>query len=94
MTHLTVGCRPCGWARLLIACLAALALAPAAAEAQRPAPASSRSTNVLLQESCPADTTDHLGIVYDTAALQWTVNALDRPGPADPGFEPACLRRP
>jgi triacylglycerol lipase len=49
------------------------------------------TTNVLLQRRCPLDFTDHLGIIYDPAALQWIKNALGRPGPADPGFRPACV---
>jgi triacylglycerol lipase len=47
-------------------------------------------TNVVLQDKCPADVTDHLGIVYDPIAVQWVENALARPGPADPGFTPTC----
>jgi hypothetical protein len=43
--------------------------------------------NITLQDQCPADGTDHLGIAYDTVALQDVVNAL---GPAKPGFEPDC----
>jgi pimeloyl-ACP methyl ester carboxylesterase len=48
------------------------------------------ATNVVLQERCPEDVTDHVGIVYDPIALQWTLNALGRPGPADPAFQPLC----
>ena len=43
--------------------------------------------NITLQSQCPADTTDHLGILYDSAALQDVVDAL---GPDLPGFRPAC----
>ena len=50
-----------------------------------------RTTNVTLQDRCPLDLTEHLGIIYDPAALQWVLNALGRPGPADPGFRPSCL---
>ena len=50
-----------------------------------------RTTNVTLQDRCPLDLTEHLGIIYDPAALQWVLNALGRPGPADPGFRPRCL---
>ena len=49
-----------------------------------------RTTNVRLQDACPLDVTDHLGISYDPAAIQWVEHALARPGPADPGFRPAC----
>jgi pimeloyl-ACP methyl ester carboxylesterase len=48
------------------------------------------ATNVVLQDRCPEDITEHVGIVYDPIALQWTLNALGRAGPADPGFRPAC----
>jgi hypothetical protein len=47
-------------------------------------------TNVVLQKKCPEDVTDHVGIIYDPVALQWTLNALGRPGPADPAFRPTC----
>jgi triacylglycerol lipase len=51
----------------------------------------SRTTNVTLQDRCPLDITEHLGIIYDPPALQWVKNALGRPGPADPAFRPRCL---
>ena len=47
-------------------------------------------TNIVLQDRCPADVTDHVGIIYDPIALQWTLNALGRAGPADPAFVPVC----
>jgi triacylglycerol lipase len=49
-----------------------------------------RTTNVLLQDDCPLDLSEHLGIIYDPAALQWVENALGRAGPAAPGFRPTC----
>jgi triacylglycerol lipase len=49
------------------------------------------TTNVLLQERCPLDPSEHLGIIYDPVALQWIENALGRSGPADPDFRPTCL---
>jgi triacylglycerol lipase len=49
-----------------------------------------RTTNVLLQDRCPLDLSEHLGIIYDPVALQWVENALGRPGPADPRFKPTC----
>lgn len=48
------------------------------------------ATNVVLQDRCPEDVTDHVGIVYDPIALQWALDALGRPGPADPAFVPTC----
>src|SRR5918999_2787472 len=51
------------------------------------------ATNVVLQDRCPEDITDHVGIVYDPIALEWTLNALGRPGPADPAFVPPCAER-
>lgn len=49
-----------------------------------------RVTNVVLQDKCPGDVTDHLGIIYDPVALQWVRNALARGGPADPSLAPRC----
>jgi pimeloyl-ACP methyl ester carboxylesterase len=48
------------------------------------------ATNVVLQDRCPEDVIDHVGIVYDPIALEWTLDALGRPGPADPAFRPLC----
>jgi triacylglycerol lipase len=48
------------------------------------------ATNVVLQDHCKADVVDHVGIIYDRVALQWTLNALGRTGPADPAFVPDC----
>jgi triacylglycerol lipase len=48
------------------------------------------ATNVVLQDRCPEDVTDHVGIIEDPIALQWVLNALGRPGPADPAFVPVC----
>jgi triacylglycerol lipase len=48
------------------------------------------ATNVVLQDRCPEDITEHVGIIYDPIALQWTLDALGRPGPADPNFVPLC----
>jgi triacylglycerol lipase len=47
-------------------------------------------TNVVLQDKCPGDFFEHVGIIYDTVALQWLRNALLRPGPANPAFQPDC----
>lgn len=43
--------------------------------------------NITLQNQCPADLTDHLGITYDSAALQDVVSAL---GPDNSSFRPVC----
>ena len=49
-----------------------------------------RVTNVLLQDRCPTDLYEHLSIPMDPVALQWTINALERSGPANARFEPDC----
>ena len=49
------------------------------------------ATNVLLQDKCAADVSEHLTIMVDQAAVQWIQNALGRTGPADPSFTPACV---
>ena len=49
-----------------------------------------QTTNVLLQDKCPPDFSEHLGIGHDPIALAWVENALGRPGPADPAFDPGC----
>jgi hypothetical protein len=48
------------------------------------------ATNVVLQDRCPEDVVDHVGIIYDPIALEWVLNALGRAGPADPAFRPTC----
>jgi triacylglycerol lipase len=48
------------------------------------------ATNIVLQDRCPEDVVDHVGIIYDPIALQWIMDALGRPGPADPAFVPLC----
>jgi len=48
-------------------------------------------TNVLLQNGCPADSSDHVGTAYDPVAFQWVENALSRTSdPASSSFQPAC----
>jgi pimeloyl-ACP methyl ester carboxylesterase len=47
-------------------------------------------TNVVLQDRCAGDHTEHVGIIYDPVALQWARNALLRSGPANPDFVPDC----
>lgn len=43
--------------------------------------------NIALQDQCPLDGTDHIGIGYDSPALQDVVNTL---GPDNPSFAPNC----
>lgn len=47
-------------------------------------------TNVLLQDGCAVNATDHLGISFDSRAQQYVVNALD---PAH-AAEPPCVPSP
>ncbi|HSS58773.1 MAG TPA: alpha/beta fold hydrolase [Solirubrobacteraceae bacterium] len=47
-------------------------------------------TNVVLQDRCAGDHTEHVGIIYDPVALQWARDALLRAGPANPAFVPDC----
>ena len=48
-------------------------------------------TNVLLQDTCPLDSTEHDQAPKDRVVAQWVQNALGRKGPADPAFKPDCL---
>jgi hypothetical protein len=49
-----------------------------------------RITNVAIQDICPADTTEHLGIgTYDNVAYSLAMDALTHDGPADPARIPA-----
>jgi triacylglycerol lipase len=50
-----------------------------------------RSTNITLQDHCPADTTDHIGIPLDRQAIGWVLDAFDREGPADPAAPVGCV---
>src|SRR4051812_20874637 len=48
-------------------------------------------TNVILQDKCPNDFTDHVGMVGDPIAIEWAVDALERNGAAaTPRFRPDC----
>jgi triacylglycerol lipase len=50
-----------------------------------------KTTNVVLQDKCPGNQTEHLGIIYDPVALQLVKDALRRQGrPANPDFQPEC----
>ena len=50
-------------------------------------PAAPNVQNILLQDQCSTDFTEHLGILYDPIALQDVMNAL---GPDGPSFQPNC----
>jgi triacylglycerol esterase/lipase EstA (alpha/beta hydrolase family) len=49
------------------------------------------TANILLQDACPAEVIDHNFIPDDRVALRWTLQALGRPGPADPANPPSCV---
>src|SRR3954449_4556761 len=49
-----------------------------------------KTTNITLQDLCPADRSDHVFIPTDPVAIQLVLDALGRPGPADPAFRPTC----
>ena len=51
-----------------------------------------RTTNVTIQDSCPGDLAEHGFVAGSPTSLQWVLNALGRPGPADPDFRPRCGR--
>jgi len=51
---------------------------------------SSQVTNVVLQDRCPFDFSEHLTIPDDPVTLRWVLNALGRSGPADPSLRPSC----
>jgi triacylglycerol esterase/lipase EstA (alpha/beta hydrolase family) len=52
--------------------------------------AAGQVTNVVLQDDCPLDLSEHLTIPDDPVTVQWVLNALGRAGPADPAFKPTC----
>jgi triacylglycerol esterase/lipase EstA (alpha/beta hydrolase family) len=51
---------------------------------------SSQVTNVVLQDRCPFDISEHLTIPDDPVTVRWVLNALGRSGPADPSLRPSC----
>jgi triacylglycerol lipase len=56
------------------------------------APDDENVTNVLLQNACPGDLSDHVGTAYDPVAFQWVSNALSRTAdPARESFRPVCV---
>lgn len=46
------------------------------------------TTNLTLQDACPADVSEHLLIPTSRATIAWTLDALAHPGPADPALDP------
>ncbi len=49
-------------------------------------------TNVAIQQVCPLDVTEHIGIgTYDNTAFQIALDALTHPGPADPARVPRSI---
>jgi triacylglycerol esterase/lipase EstA (alpha/beta hydrolase family) len=49
------------------------------------------TANILLQNACPAEVIDHHEIPNSQLAIRWTLQALGRPGPANPANPPSCL---
>jgi triacylglycerol esterase/lipase EstA (alpha/beta hydrolase family) len=49
-----------------------------------------RVTNITLQDKCASDSSEHLRVPYDSPAIELALHALERPGPADPAYQPAC----
>ncbi|GAA4380172.1 esterase/lipase family protein [Nocardioides caricicola] len=49
-----------------------------------------RTTNVTIQDLCPADLAEHVLIPMSRTAIAVTLDALTHAGPADPAFRPAC----
>lgn len=52
---------------------------------------SSQVTNIVVQNKCPLDLSEHLTIPDDPVTMQWVLNALGRSGPANPSFKPRCV---
>jgi hypothetical protein len=48
------------------------------------------TANILLQAACPAEVIDHHFMPHSRLAVRWALEALDRPGPADPEDPPSC----
>ncbi len=49
-----------------------------------------RTTNVRLQSRCRFHLAGHLLLPSDGTAIRIVLNALGRPGPADPAYRPSC----
>jgi triacylglycerol esterase/lipase EstA (alpha/beta hydrolase family) len=50
--------------------------------------------NILLQEACPDHVVDHLSLAVDPLVRDWTVDALERRGPADENRPVECTPAP
>lgn len=48
------------------------------------------TTNVRIQDLCPANVVDHIKAPMDPAIIRVAVNALETRGPASPLFRPKC----
>lgn len=48
-------------------------------------------TNTLIQDKCPLDPIEHDQAPNDPVVHQLVADALSRPGPGDPAFQPACV---
>jgi pimeloyl-ACP methyl ester carboxylesterase len=57
---------------------------------QSQALAGAQATNIVLQDKCPNDTTDHNAMTYDPIALEWALDALLQPRAASASFIPDC----
>jgi triacylglycerol esterase/lipase EstA (alpha/beta hydrolase family) len=49
-----------------------------------------RTTNVTIQDLCPAELAEHVLIPMSSTAIAVTLDALTRRGPANPSFRPSC----
>lgn len=49
-----------------------------------------QSTNIVLQDRCPADAADHLTIPMDRQAIAWVLDAFSHPGPANAAAPIGC----
>lgn len=49
-----------------------------------------RTTNVTIQDACPRAYRGHLSVPSSPVTISYVLDALTRPGPADPALVPAC----
>ena len=49
-----------------------------------------RTTNLTVQDACPWSFVEHVLIPGSRAAIDWTLDALTRPGPARAAYQPRC----